>query len=195
MLRIAAIVIAILGMFLAAMYLRFSGDGADHNRTVPVVVAAKDIPAGTEIKERMVKVVEFPVSEVVSGAHGDTRAVVGRVARVALVTGDQVGASKVSVLPVLGASIAFIGGGGGGPGSRALSLNTEPVTIEGERVYPGDQVDIVIELDGWSTTLVKGARVLAVGQGTITVTFRAAIAPALAEALNSDGKIRLSGPA
>jgi Flp pilus assembly protein CpaB len=62
MLRIAvaaATIAAVLVVFLTATYLRFSADDNGAGRGIPVVVAARDIPAGTTISEDMLEVGAF----------------------------------------------------------------------------------------------------------------------------------------
>jgi pilus assembly protein CpaB len=85
-LRIAAAAVAIIAVFLCILYVRFSGDDNDDRDGVPVVVAAKDIPAGTVISEDMVKVVELPGYQVMAGTYRDTEQVAGKVLKVALRT-------------------------------------------------------------------------------------------------------------
>jgi len=88
---------------LAALLLVIAGCGgqggrADRAEVVPVVVAAESIPAGTEIREGMVRVVEMPPESVITGAFPDARSVVGQPTRIAIAEGEQVSAAKLGQL-------------------------------------------------------------------------------------------------
>jgi pilus assembly protein CpaB len=184
------------------MYLRFSGDdgatgtlGPPESVDIPVVVAAQDIAAGTKITDETVKVIIVPEELLVAGAYSDTAPVVGQVTNVPVAEREQVTASKLGQAVPQWCC----------PGK--LSFNTEPVTTEGERVLPGNRVDIVIERDGGATTVVENVEVLAVGsevvtpesQSPATITVTVAVGPEqtqlLTEALGSGWKISLSRPA
>jgi pilus assembly protein CpaB len=169
-LRIAAFVAAALGLFLGVMYVRFSGDErtGDERSTeglVPVVVAAKDIAAGTEISEEMVKVVEVPDESVVVGGYSKALLVIGEVTNVAIAAGEQVSGSKVGALENPAADSRppplML------PEKRAMSVNIEPVA-SGERVRPGDRVDILAANDdaGTAMTLVQNVEVLAIARSS-----------------------------
>ena len=148
----------------------------------------------------MVKVIEVPEELLVAGAFGDTASVVGQVTRVAIAEGEQITASKLGprLAPRAESQVLC-----GPPGMRCLSLVIEPVTTEGERIFAGDRVDILIERDGGgsATTVVENVEVRAwavVEESQIrhvTVAVEPEQAQLLAEALSSGGKIRLSRPA
>jgi len=198
MLRAAAIAITVITAFTGVMYLRFSGDDT---HTVPVVVATGNIAAGTRISAAMVKVIELPEEQAMAGAFSDTEPVVGQVTRVAFAKGQQMTTSKVGIATGDNGLPFF---GGGGAGKRAVSLEIEPETAQGEPVIPGDRVDVAIERDGEATMVVENVEVLAVeravpvmaeetrSQVTVTIAIRPEQAKLLAEALSGGGKISLS---
>ena len=162
MIRIAAGITVVILAFVGLLYLRYSGDDAPEGGT-RVVVAARDIAAGTRISEEMVKVVPVREGEIIGGSYPDAAQVVGMVSQVAIAAGEQVSSSKVGSFENWRASIS----GGPAPvlgllGKRALSLNIEP-TANGRRVHPGDRVDILAANDGagTATTLVQNVEVLA----------------------------------
>src|SRR5690606_7644096 len=64
-------------------------------RTRPAVVAVADIPAGTRITADMVAVKDIPDAAFLQGTLTDAPAVVGRVTRYPLLTGEQVNINKV----------------------------------------------------------------------------------------------------
>jgi len=109
--------------------------------TVSVVVAAQDINAGTEISGEMVKVIELPESLLIGNAAADTALVVGQTARVKILTGEQVAASKV------GAENETEGIAGVVPiGLRGFSVDVEEVRAVGGLLRPGTRVDVYVAL-------------------------------------------------
>ena len=105
MLRIVAAVIAVIGVvaaFTGVMYVRYSGD------SIPgVVVAARDIPAGTLIEADMVAVGRVADTSLAPSAYHDTAEVVGKVAVYEIASGDQVVSSKVVSMPPWGTGISM----------------------------------------------------------------------------------------
>src|SRR5437667_12746749 len=97
MLRIVAAVIAVIGVvaaFTGVMYVRYSGD------SIPgVVVAARDIPAGTLIEADMVAVGRAADTSLATSAYHDTAEVVGKVAVYEIALGDQVASSRAVSMP------------------------------------------------------------------------------------------------
>ena len=105
--------------------------------TVPTVVAARDIPAGTKFTPEMVEVVNWPEGLKVTGAFDDTTPVVGEVSRQAIAEGEALTPSK----------IAPVKGGEGltydvPQGMQAFALPIEAGTAVGGNLRPGDRVDI-----------------------------------------------------
>lgn len=133
--------------------------------TTKVVVAAQDIPAGSEVKEGMVKVVEVPQALAVKGAFTEVVPVVGEVTRVAIAQGEQVSPSKVGSLVEgkgLGSVVPM--------GKRALGIEVKEVTAVGGLLLPGDRVDILAAFEGEGDkptivmTVLQNIEVLAVAQ-------------------------------
>jgi pilus assembly protein CpaB len=192
MLRVAAIAVAVIAAFMGVMYLRFSGDDTrtvPDNDTVPVVVAAGDIAAGTRISEGMVKVIDVPEGLVLAGAYDDSPPVVGQVTKVSLLEGEQVIASKLNQGDVECFGCVMP------PGKRAVSLNVEPTG----NWRPGDWVDILAIDDnaGTAPTIVQTVEILAVGADTlgsvtVTVALDAAQAAIVAEAQERASRITLA---
>jgi Flp pilus assembly protein CpaB len=113
MLRIVAAVIAVIGVvaaFTGVMYLRYSGDSIRplvHSRPgSDVVVAARDIPAGTVIEADMVAVDRVADAKLAPSAYRDTAEVVGKVPAYEIASGDQVVSSKVVSMPPWGTGIS-----------------------------------------------------------------------------------------
>src|SRR6266542_5127414 len=102
-LRIVAAVIAVIAAFVGIMYLRFSGDGS---KTVGVVVAARDIPAGAIITPDMVAIHDAPEAQTAPNVYQHTAEVIGQVTKVSLAPGEQVVPSKVAALPPWGTGLS-----------------------------------------------------------------------------------------
>jgi pilus assembly protein CpaB len=106
--------------------------------TVPALVAAQSMGAGTEITADMVKVIEVPEDLFVSGAYAESEAVVGEVTKVAISEGEQITVGKIGLaVPDKGLS------GVVASGMRAVSIDVNEVTAVGGNLLPGDRVDIL----------------------------------------------------
>ncbi len=140
---------------LVVVYLGQSGEGgggAVSGEVTPVIVASQDIAAGTRITEGMVGTKDIAVDAVLAGAFQDTEIVIGQVARVPFVAGEQVIPTKVTAT---GAAIADVEN----PplayvipeGKRAVAIQVSNVIGASGLIRPGDYVDVIltvqIELD------------------------------------------------
>lgn len=120
-----------------------SGGGA----TVPVVVAAQDIAAGTRIEASMVRVGNVPESVLLPNVFGSTEEVVGQVTRVQMIAGEQVVASRIT-------GSEFASEFGANPplallvpeGMRAVSIKVSSLAGAGGLIRPGDFVDVILSL-------------------------------------------------
>ncbi|MEE8347821.1 MAG: Flp pilus assembly protein CpaB [Dehalococcoidia bacterium] len=148
--------VLLLGLFLGivsavliVVYLSQAGDGGggevSGGAVTPVVVASVDIAAGTRIEEGMVTTKEIAADTVLAGVFADTEGVIGQVARVSLVTGEQVIATKVT------ATGAAIADGENPPlafvipeGKRAVSIQVSNVIGASGLIRPGDYVDVIL---------------------------------------------------
>ena len=104
----------------------------------PVLVAAQDISAGTEITADMLKVEKIQDSLVVSGVFTDTKSVVGQASRISIAKGEQITPAKIGVpVPDKGLSGVVTAG------RRAISLDVDQVTAVGGLLIPGNHVDVI----------------------------------------------------
>jgi len=106
--------------------------------TDPVVVAAADLPLGSEIEADDVKVVNFPKGQAPEGAYTDVKSVVGL----------GVMASMVRNEVVIPGKLATKEAGVGLPpvipeGMRAVSVRVNEVVGVAGYVLPGNRVDVV----------------------------------------------------
>jgi len=107
-------------------------------QNVTVVVAAQDIPLGTTVTADMLSTQTVPVDAAAAGAFQVTSQAVGQIARQAILTGEQIGASQFSTEQT-GISVP--------PGKRAIAIEVSELTGVGKLVFPGDYVDLVVTLD------------------------------------------------
>ena len=106
--------------------------------TTTVVVAAADLPLGSELRREDVRVIAWPADAVPAGAFTDVKDVVGR-GLVQAVTQNE------AVLP---GKLAPVGAGAGLPpiipeGKRAVSVRVNDVIGVAGYVLPGNHVDVV----------------------------------------------------
>jgi len=146
----------LLGLFLGlvsavlvVVYLSQSGEGGggavSGEGVTPVIVASQDIAAGTRIVEGMVETKDIAVNAVLAGAFQDTEIVIGQVARVPFVAGEQVIPTKVTAT---GAAIADVEN----PplayvipeGKRAVAVQVSNVIGASGLIRPGDYVDVIL---------------------------------------------------
>lgn len=156
----------------AAMFVVLNSSSSNDNSgtsagNAPVVVAAQDISAGTEITAAMLKAEKIQDSLVVSGAFTETTSVVGQASRITIAKGEQITPAKIGVpVPDKGLS------GVVPTGRRAISLDVDQVTAVGGLLIPGNHVDIIaaflVKGDPNDTlrtqTILQNVEILSVGQ-------------------------------
>jgi pilus assembly protein CpaB len=142
------------------------GSIAPEARTVKAVVAARSIPAGTEVTEDMLKVVDVPADLAVVGAFSSAVPLVGEVTNVAIAQGEQITRAKVGPI-VEGEGLSFVVP----KGHRALALQVTEVTAVGGHLLPGDRVDVIAAFESPSqdgvtrvVRVLQDIEVLAVAQ-------------------------------
>ncbi|HEV8692870.1 MAG TPA: Flp pilus assembly protein CpaB [Lysobacter sp.] len=153
-----------------------SGEG------VPVVVAARDLPAGTKLTAGDLTTVGFADGRVPTGAFGTIDdAVVGKVTRVAVVMNDPVLSGKLGGQIIAEGEdlpLAYVID----DGQRAVAVGVSSLIGAGGNIRPGDFVDVVLivelkaetanpEQSGTSdqigATILQNVKVLAIDQ-TVT---------------------------
>lgn len=162
------------------------GGGTGSGALVPVVVAARDIQAGTRLTADMVSIKKLSQGAVLTGAFQKTEDVIGKVTRVPLVAGEQVIPAKVT-----GGELALAEFGDNPPlslvvpeGMRAVSIEVNSVVGAGGLIRPGDRVDVILSVaadvldDQQETigrnqiarTILQDVQVLAVGEDVVRMT-------------------------
>ena len=114
----------------------------------PVVVAAKAIPAGTRIAPDMLEVAKWQVA--LSGGFPAADLLAGAIVRTDVAVGD----------PLLPSMLAHGMASLLQPGERALAVAVDEVSGGGNRILPGDFVDVFFMLDKSSEVQAGQARLL-----------------------------------
>lgn len=137
--------------------------------TTPVVVAAKDIPAGAALDKQSLEVKQWPAIAVPAEAFASLEATVGRVARVPVFTGEAIVPGRLAragTAPGLEARIT--------PGKRAMSVRINDVAGMSGLVQPNSRVDVLVSLresgtnsaEEVSKLFLENMRVLSMGSRT-----------------------------
>ncbi len=143
--------LGVVAAILIAVYLsgaKSESGGSVSGPSVPVVVAAQNLAAGTRITADMVAVKSVPQGSLLTGAFDKTDAVVNQVTTVPVVAGEQIIASKVT------ATGAAIKDYGEHPplslllpeGMRAVSVEVSSLIAAGGNIRPGDRVDVILSV-------------------------------------------------
>lgn len=120
------------------------GTGTDTPPTeLNTVVAATDIPLGSEIQSNQLKIEVLPVTARAADAFEDVSQVIGKTARQSVTAGAQVTGTTLS-------------GGQAGtvldietpPGKRSIAVQVDQVTGVGTVIQTGDFVDMVVGFTG-----------------------------------------------
>lgn len=130
-----------------------------------VVIAVKEIPAGTQIKDDMLKVVELPTKDLPEGTYAATAEITGQLVRFPVFKGEPILAGKVGRSFSISEALA--------PGMKAyvVKVTDEDKPLTG-LVNPKDHVDVhwlQMQPDLQSASvrlLLQNVKVLAVGQRT-----------------------------
>lgn len=128
----------------------------------PVVVASTRIPAGSAITPEMVRIAMFPSRP--EGAYADLKAVDGKVTASDIAAGEPLLQERleISMRPML-QNLE--------PGERAVAVRVDDVVAVGNRLNPGDLVDVYVTLrrnqeeipDSQARRLLEKLKVLAFG--------------------------------
>jgi pilus assembly protein CpaB len=110
--------------------------------TVPVVVAAREIPMGTRLTTDDVKVVAWPAKNQVEGAFSKVATVVDRGVIAPIARNEPLTPSRVAA-PEVGAGLPPIIP----PGMRAISVRVNEVVGVAGFVLPGTRVDVLVAVD------------------------------------------------
>jgi pilus assembly protein CpaB len=170
---VLSVIAGLAAAILAVQFLRSAA------RTVTVLVAAKEIPAFTELVPNMFTARQVPVSAVPSDAMTSPSALNGRFNRSLLLEGEVMRQGDLAQATTEGGWLSAKLTETGVPGTRAFSVTVDNTTGVGGTVEVGDKVDVV------ATVKLEQAN----GSGTIFAKVIAAGAPVLHKtAADSSGK-------
>jgi Flp pilus assembly protein CpaB len=135
-----------------------SGSAPPERPTADVVVAARDIPARTEITEADVKVVKIDLTAAPPSAVADTKKVVGQILIQSVAQGEPILASKFA--PSDRTFTVFPAGEqlqAGSPSYRIMTIAVADGDAVGGILVPGDAVDVMFVFQFDPTKYIEGA--------------------------------------
>jgi pilus assembly protein CpaB len=135
---------------------------------VEVVVAANDIPLGTKLAERDVRLVRYPQSNLPAGVFVKKAQVLGRGVVLPISGGEFILPNKLAAENAGAGLPAMIP-----PGMRAVSVRVNDVVSVAGFVQPGTRVDVLLtgnvagSGERQTTTVLENVAVIAVGKSLL----------------------------
>ncbi|MBI4498700.1 MAG: Flp pilus assembly protein CpaB [Chloroflexi bacterium] len=160
-----AVVLGLTTSLMVWYYVERATAQAQPVRTVPVVVATRNIPSRTLITQDMVQVAQIPQEARHPDALSDVDSPVGKVTKIALTAQEQVLTTKLFA-ERKESGLAFLIP----PGRRAVSVGVSERIGSGGLIVPGDRVDVVVIYDDrtvgqtMATLVLQNIEVLAIAQ-------------------------------
>ncbi|WP_413110999.1 Flp pilus assembly protein CpaB [Thaumasiovibrio sp. DFM-14] len=129
--------------------------------TVSRVVAAQNIPLGTEIQAKHLKMKDYPTELVETMGYSSTEDVIGKLADSELFVDDLIRTERIAE-PGEGTTLAALIE----PNMRAITIRVNDVIGVAGFLLPGDFVDVIYSKDdvGYASTVLKRVKILAVDQ-------------------------------
>jgi pilus assembly protein CpaB len=143
------------------------GTANSHAATVPVIVAARDIPEGVALDRNAVATANWPDGTQPAGAYAGLDSVVGRVPRVPIFKGEAIVPGRL-VPQGTGAGVDVKVT----PGKRAYSIRINEVASLAGMLQPNSRVDIMVVTNDpraakrVAELFMSNVRVLAIGSVT-----------------------------
>lgn len=154
-LLVAGLLAAVTGVLVFAALRGSADDGAvvslAGGNTRTIVVAKQDIAPRTVITGDMLQLTEVPSAAILSGAHAGSELLVGQVASVPILKGEQVLDAKLAAdkaplgLPYLVPK-----------DRRAMAVEADKVVGAGGLIRPGDRVDVIGVVEVKYTSVTTG---------------------------------------
>jgi pilus assembly protein CpaB len=123
--------------------------------TVAVMVAAVDLPVGTELHGEQLRPVEWPSTSIPEGSFQDVKDLEGKMVAVrvykgepilpALLAGSEAGKGLSALLPA---------------GLRAAAVRVDDIVGVAGFIHPGDSVDVIVTMRTEGSSSVSAARVI-----------------------------------
>lgn len=176
---VMAAVVGLLGLFLFMRYLdqiksNVIGNGTNTVgiETVPVIVAAMDLPIATTLEKKHLSIIQWPKEDAPEGIYQTSNAVIGRTTLQSLIKGEPVLAPRIADSNTHGMAALL------SPGKRAMAVKVDSVVGVAGFVQPGDFVDVITtmkpddetketlesEAARMSKIILQNIKVLAVGE-------------------------------
>jgi pilus assembly protein CpaB len=139
------------------------GSGASSEQLFDVMVAANDLPVGSKVEERDIRIIKIRKDDLPDGAPRRKADVVGHGVIIPISKGEFILANKLAGENVTGLPSLIT------PGMRAVSVRVNEVVSVAGFVMPGTRVDVLLTgtptggSDQETTTVLQDVRVLASG--------------------------------
>ncbi len=162
---ILALMMGLVTSVLVWNYMQQLAQNAQPVVMVPVLVAARDIPARAVLTEDLVKVQQVSAEARHPQALTSRQAAAGQIAKMPIAAGEQILSSKFFGQRKE-SGLAFVVP----PGRRAVSVGVTEIIGSGGLIVPGDRVDVLAVFDArylgkeTATTVLQNVEVLAVAQ-------------------------------
>ena len=168
--------------------------GSNNEPGIDVAVAADDIPVGTKLEERHVRMARFPQSLVPNGAFGKKDELKGRGVILPISKGEFILNNKLAA-PNAGSGLPSMIP----PGMRAVSVRVNDVVSVAGFVQPGSRVDVLATGntasggDRQTTTVLENVAVIAVGKNLErSATGESQVAPVITLLVSPDDAQKLT---
>lgn len=138
-------------------------------RTVPALVAVRDVPAGTALAPELVRVIRVPAGGVPPLALYGPGQIAGQYTAVPLFAEQIITARHLTAEPPVKDPLAELG-----PGQRVISVPVRPEAVLGGAMRPGDLVDVAAAWPGQDAkpgpveVLVTGVKVIDIRNASAT---------------------------
>jgi pilus assembly protein CpaB len=166
LLMIGFVALALGAVVSLLVYRNLQGRAAVDNRPgIDVVVAAGDLPVGSKIEDKDIKVVRFPTGDLPPHLYNLKSQVIGRGVVLPIAQGEFVLPGKLA-----GANAGYGMPSLIPPGMRAVSVRVNEVVSVANFVQPGTRVDVLLTgnpngaNEQQTTTVLENVAVLATGQ-------------------------------
>lgn len=110
--------------------------------TIKVVVAARDLPFGTQLQEGMLTVMDWPKSSHVKDPISDPKLIYQRVINMAIMRGEPVLSSKLAAVGEKGGLSALLH-----EGTRAVTVKVNEIVGVAGFALPGNYVDVMVHVN------------------------------------------------
>jgi pilus assembly protein CpaB len=129
-----SVLVGLVAVITAAQWVK----STSHLATTNVVVAARDLEAGTRVDVSMLQVVQFPAATTLVQSFSSPEAVAGRIVTTRIARGEPLLGSKVVESAKAGLAAVLA------PGRRAMTVKVTDVTNVAGFTLPGSYVDLLV---------------------------------------------------